>query len=321
MRLSRPRAIRRPAALALAAAVAPLLLAAPAGAAPAAATPVGAASTPATATATSAADAVATVSYSPAERRAALAHWTPERMRAVGAGLDLGPTGPLSKPWTGPAAMSTVGRLFFVNADGADTWCTATAVKSANRSVVMAAGHCVRRGASPVNTYTDLVFVPGYARGARPHGVFAVKATHTPRGWAEESTDDVAALVVDTAGGRSLTDAVGGQAIAFGRRPAGEVTAFGYPATRPQRGEELLHCTGTARPAPEPALAGEQRVPCDLSGGASGGPWLADFDTRTGAGTLVSVNSHGDALENSRHMYGPVLGAAARQVYDRAQRG
>ncbi|MFC5720776.1 trypsin-like serine peptidase [Streptomyces gamaensis] len=267
------------------------------------------------ATAFAAAPQPAEVSYTPQERQQALAHWTPERMRATGESVDLGPTGPLTKTWQG-TEMKTVGRLFFVNADGADTWCTATAVRSGNRSVVMAAGHCVRRPASPVNTYTDLVFVPGYAKGARPYGVFPVRATVTPESWAREGAGDVAALAVDPVDGKRLTDVVGGQAVAFGRKPGGKVTAFGYPASSPQRGEELLYCAGAARSAPGDELS----MPCDMTGGASGGPWLADLDPATGSGTLVSVNSHGNALDHSTTMSGPVLGATARQVYERAQR-
>ncbi|MEU3618997.1 trypsin-like serine protease [Streptomyces sp. NPDC006872] len=259
---------------------------------------------------------VSTVTYTAAERAAALSYWTPARMKQVSRAVDLGPTGPLSKPWTGKA-ISSIGRLFFVDSRGQDTWCTASAVTSENRSVIMTAAHCARLGSSPVNTYSDIVFVPGYAKGKAPYGRYAVKATMTPRSWAEDTVNDIAAMVVATpAYGKRLTDAVGAQNIAFGR-PAGErVTAFGYPATSPQRGEELLYCAGTSQRAPE----GEQRVPCDLGGGASGGPWLAGFNSATGKGTVVSVNSHGKG-DGGTPMYGPTLDKTARALYDAAQRG
>ncbi|MER6159628.1 trypsin-like serine protease [Streptomyces sp. NPDC001868] len=259
---------------------------------------------------------VSTVTYTAAERTAALSHWTPARMKQVGRGVDLGATGPLSKPWTGKAVPS-IGRLFFVDSRGQDTWCTASAVTSGNRSVIMTAAHCARLGSSPVNTYSDIVFVPGYAKGKAPYGRYAVKSTMTPRSWAEDTVNDVAAMVVATpAKGKRLTDAVGAQKIAFGRPTGKRVTAFGYPGTTPQRGERLLYCAGTTQRAPE----GEQRVPCDLGGGASGGPWLADFDSTTGKGTVVSVNSHG-AGDGGSPMYGPMFAKTARAVYDAAQRG
>lgn len=280
------------------------------------ATAIPLAAAPTAALAQAKAPATAAVTYSAKERKQALAYWTPERMRKTDLSVDLGRTGPKSAPWKG-VRMKTVGKLYFVNAKGADTWCTAAAVRSGNRSTVMAAAHCVRLSASPVNTYTDLVFVPGYGRNdQRPYGVFPVRATVTPDSWAKEGRTDIAALTVDTVRNKTLVDTVGGQNVAFGRKPGGKVTAFGYPATRPQRGQELLSCAGTAKAAP----GDEQSVPCDMGGGASGGPWLAGLDARTGIGTLVSVNSHGDALEHSTTMSGPNLGAAARAVFEKAQK-
>ncbi|WP_234336097.1 trypsin-like serine peptidase [Streptomyces sp. NRRL S-1022] len=207
-----------------------------------------------------------------------------------------------------------MGRLFFVNSRGSDTWCTATATKSANRSVVMTAAHCVRRGSSPANTNSTMVFVPNYSKGKQPFGTFAVRTALTPRSWEEKSTNDVSALVVDTdRNGRKLTDVVGGQAIAFNRAVGGPVSSFGYSATHPQLGEQLLRCSGTAKKDND-----MQSIPCDMSGGSSGGPWLADFDAATGTGVLVSVNSQLDSLQPSE-MYGPVLGTVAKAVYTQAE--
>ncbi|MFE2634163.1 trypsin-like serine peptidase [Streptomyces scopuliridis] len=287
-----------------------------AGTALALAAPVPATAVTAQARAASA-DPVSVMTYTAKERREALAYWTTARIKAVGKSVDLGPTGPKAKPYRG-AALKTVGRLFFVNSRGADTWCTATAVKSANRSAVMTAAHCVRLGSSPGNTNTTMVFVPGYNKGKKPYGVFAVRSAATPRTWENDSVNDVSALVVDAdKNGRKLTDVVGGRPIAFDRAVGGTVTALGYSATRPQLGEELLRCVGRTK-----REHGTQMIPCDLTGGASGGPWLADFDATTGKGkgVLVSVNASLDSLTPTK-MYGEVLRTTAKKVYDRAQRG
>ncbi|MEU0690041.1 trypsin-like serine peptidase [Streptomyces uncialis] len=278
------------------------------------AAPAPAAAMPAQVAPAAAADPVSVLKYTAQERKTALAYWKPARIKAVGKSVDLGPTGPNAKPWRG-STLKTVGRLFFVNANGADTWCSGTAVKSANKSVVMTAAHCVRRGSSPGNTNTDMVFVPGYHKGKQPYGAFAVRAAATPRAWQNDSVNDMAALAVDAdKNGRKLTDVVGSQAIAFNRPVSGAVSALGYSATRPYLGEELLRCTGTAKKE-----RGEQMIRCNLSGGASGGPWFADFDTTTGKGTLVSVNASLDSTVPTK-MYGEILSTTAKAVYDRAQR-
>ncbi|MER7344880.1 peptidase [Streptomyces aurantiacus] len=261
------------------------------------------------------ADPVSVLKFTAKERKDALAYWTPARIKAVGKSVDLGPTGPKAKPWRGPT-LKTVGRLFFVNARGADTWCTATAVKSANKSALMTAAHCVRRGSSPVNTNFSMVFVPAYSKGKQPYGAFAVRSAATPRSWETDSTNDMATLVVDAGkDGRKLTDVVGGRAVAFNRPVGGTISALGYSATRPQLGEELLRCVGKAK-----KKDGGQAIPCDMTGGSSGGPWFADFNATTGRGTLVSVNSSLDSMTPTE-MQGEVFGATAKKVYDRAQRG
>lgn len=257
--------------------------------------------------------ALTTVQFSPADRRDTLAYWTVGRMREVGAEATLGHDAPAIRPWDGPA-VKTVGRLFFTNEKGQDSYCTATAVRSGNRSTAMTAGHCVQLPASPDNHYSNMVFVPGYDEGRRPHGVFAVRAVVMPRSWQYDAKTDVAAVVLDPHDGTSLTDAVGGQKLAVDRKPGGEVTVFGYPDSQEQRGERLMYCAGHPSPTPE----GVQSVPCPMEGGSSGGPWLAAFDAKSGLGDLVSVNSFGDAAEGGSAIQGEVLGPVARELHARA---
>ncbi|MDI3417477.1 trypsin-like serine peptidase [Streptomyces luteolus] len=283
--------------------------------------------------------ALTEVTFTAAERRDTLAYWTPDRMREVGANAPLGHDSAAVRPWGGPE-MRTVGRLFFTDEKGVDSYCTATSVRGRNRSTVMTAGHCVQLPASPGNHHTNMVFVPGYGEksgeknGDRsraesgeksraesgenrlPYGVFVIRAVVMPRSWEQDATTDVAAVVVDPRSGKALADTVGGQQLAVGRKPGGKVTVFGYPDSREERGERLMHCSGTTSATPD----GKQSVPCPMEGGSSGGPWLAGFDAKSGRGALVSVNSFGDAEEGSSVMEGEVLGPLAGQVHARAER-
>ncbi|NGN63529.1 trypsin-like serine protease [Streptomyces sp. A7024] len=261
-----------------------------------------------------AADGVSQFSFGKADRSQALAYWTPERIRKADSAANEGATPRGQHPWKGPE-MKTVGRLFFVNDKGEDTWCTATSVSARNRSVALTAAHCVQVPASPGNHHVSMVFVPGYHKGARPYGTYAVRAVTMPRSWEQDAKTDVAALVLDTHKGRRLADAVGAQQVAFPGRPAGRVTVFGYPDSRPEQGEQLVSCDAVAK-----AGAGHtQSVACGVAGGASGGPWLAHFDARTGKGTVAGLTSFGDTATNSRTTSAELLGPAAERVYERAQ--
>ena len=60
---------------------------------------------------------------------------------------------------------------------------------------------------------------------------------------------------------------------------------------------------------------------CGLSGGASGGPWIQPFDTATGSGSVISVNSWGYS-NGSPGMAGPKLsGSSAQNLFAGAQSG
>ncbi|WP_419995044.1 trypsin-like serine peptidase [Streptomyces boninensis] len=264
--------------------------------------------------AAAASDGVTQFSFSRADRSDALAYWTPQRIAKADAAADEGPTPRGQHAWKGPK-MKAIGRLFFVNDKGEDTWCTATSVPAHNHSVALTAAHCAQVPASPGNHHISMIFVPGYHQSARPYGTYAVRAVAMPRSWEQDAKTDVAALVLDPHQGRRLADAVGTQRVAFPGKPAGRVTVFGYPDSRPQRGEGLLACSAVAKAGPERT----QSAACGVAGGASGGPWLAHFDARTGKGTVAGLTSFGDAAKNSSSTSAELLGPLAKRVYERAQ--
>jgi V8-like Glu-specific endopeptidase len=113
--------------------------------------------------------------------------------------------------------------------------------------------------------------------------------------------------------GRTLTQAVGGQPIAFDRPRGGAVTVLGYPAAPPFTGERLTYCAGALR-QDTVGLSSDQGLRCDMTPGSSGGPWLAGFDPVLGRGTLVSVTSF-MYTAHTGYLWGPYLGATARSLF------
>ena len=89
---------------------------------------------------------------------------------------------------------------------------------------------------------------------------------------------------------------VGGQGIGFNLARGLYYNAYGYPAAPPFNGETLKSCSGTAT---NDVWGGtqSQSIPCNMTGGSSGGPWL------TGS-TINSVNSFGYSGVPNR-MFGP----------------
>ncbi|MQA93554.1 MAG: peptidase [Streptosporangiales bacterium] len=287
---------------------------------------------------------VHTAAATPRAQSAIERYWTPRRMaKAVPLDLiDLGKQrlgrvargvpkvvpsgdallGPLAAnepggPWTGGGKVKTTsGRVFFTF-QGRNASCSGNAVTSANKSVVMTAGHCVKMEGA---FHTNWVFVPGYDNGARPHGTWsATKLLTTPQWQASEDLNyDVGAAVVAPNNGQRLTDVVGSQGVAFNQARGQQMYAFGFPAAAPYDGESLIYCSG--RVFNDFLLSNDLGMTCDMTGGSSGGPWFLSFNESTGAGLQNSVNSFKYNFI-STWMFGPYFGADAQRLYETAQAG
>ncbi|MFI9596264.1 trypsin-like serine peptidase [Nonomuraea sp. NPDC052265] len=159
---------------------------------------------------------------------------------------------------------------------------------------------------------------PGYAAGRRPFGTRpATKLLTTPQWNAGEDVDfDVAAAVVAQVDGKSLVDVVGGQGVAFNQRRGRQMHSFGYPAAAPYDGSKLIYCSG--RTFDDFLLSDDLALTCDMTGGASGGPWMLNFNESTGLGTQNSVNSFKYNFAPN-WMFGPYFGNEAQAVYQAAQ--
>ncbi|PZG22752.1 hypothetical protein C1I98_36530, partial [Spongiactinospora gelatinilytica] len=223
--------------------------------------------------------------------------------------------------WSGRGGAGSVGRTtgrVFLTMAGSDFVCSASTVRSASRDLVVTAGHCLKDGTG--EWADNWIFVPGYRDGGGPYGSFTARRMFVPRQWSQRADDshDVGMVALNRRGGRHVADVTGVQEIAFNARRGGAAHVFGFPADPPYDGRRLVYCAGRPRPDPH-GQTHDQGLPCDMTAGASGGPWLSGFDPRTGRGTLTSVSSF-KYTDDETVMYGPYLGAAAKDLYARAQR-
>ncbi|MBP2702861.1 hypothetical protein JOL79_03470 [Microbispora sp. RL4-1S] len=216
----------------------------------------------------------------------------------------------------GGSVTRTTGRVF-LTMNGVDFVCSASAAHSANRDVVVTAGHCVKDGAGA--WAENWTFIPAYDGGRQPYGTFSARRMFVAGPWSRKGDDDydVGMVAVTAPGGQHLTDAVGGQELGFEPRRGQRTYGFGFPADPPYDGERLLYCAGTVHGDPQRQTR-DQGMRCDLTAGASGGPWLSGFDPVTGRGVLTSVSSFKYSNDHGT-MYGPYFGPAVRSLFHVAE--
>ena len=206
-----------------------------------------------------------------------------------------------------------IGKVFFT-LGGTNYVCSGNSVSSGNKSTVSTAGHCVNEG--PGAFATKFTFVPAYLNGAAPYGKWTARALYAPTQWSSggDMTYDTAFAVMSTLNGKYLSDVVGGSGVQFNAARGLSYKSFGYPAAAPFNGESLKSCSGTATNDPYNPQFNTQGIPCNMTGGSSGGPW---FIGTSSSGYQNSINSYGYG-SNSNKMYGPYWGSVIQQAYSTA---
>jgi V8-like Glu-specific endopeptidase len=177
------------------------------------------------------------------------------------------------------AGTPAVGALFTTSHGKlARHFCTASVVNSPDCDLVITAAHCV-------SGTSDLVFVPGYDRGATPYGMWDVTKVYTDRSWKASSDpdDDVAFLQVSQPGSPvPIEDVTGAEQLETGTPARQLVEVIGYPDAT----DRPIACRNWTR---EP-MADQLEFDCGgYTDGTSGGPFLAAVNPLTGQGTVIGV--------------------------------
>lgn len=257
---------------------------------------------------TLAADDVAKTKASDVAKGAPVVLGTPSAEASKAAPKD----GMLRPSATRETPIRNIGKVFFT-LGGANYVCSANSVSSSNGSVVSTAGHCVNEGGGAYAT--RWIFVPGYENGNAPYGQWAATGFASPTQWTRNGdiSYDVAFVKVGTLNGRTLAQTVGATPVAFNQARGLTYKAYGYPAASPFNGETLQSCSGRATADPF-GQSQSQGIPCDMTGGSSGGPWFLS------SGAQNSVNSFGyTSVRNT--MFGPYYGSVAQSAYTSASNG
>ncbi|MGN9788444.1 trypsin-like serine peptidase [Nonomuraea sp. ZG12] len=317
------------------------------------AAPAGAAATVTDALASDAVTARQVAAYWLGDGGANLANATPYGVQAAVAGQVFpiggvpsdgkpGTVAPLAPADAGPPSVktpATMGKVFFVAADGQRHWCTGTAVQSGYRNVVATAGHCVYDAQSTLGNW---VFVPGYSAGTTPWGLYVGKQASTHYDFRTYTDYDRDYAFVNVHNGVTLSasgaltdlgrlgDHVGGQGLAFNQAVDTPVDVFGYPAgahpdgVRPYDGETIESSSGRTSAVRIPGLPAEELVGVDsrfTGEGALGSSWISSYDTGARIGYLTGITiSVADTDGDQRYdmSVSPYFDAESQAVYGAA---
>jgi V8-like Glu-specific endopeptidase len=238
---------------------------------------------------------------------------------AAGRGMPIDQLAPAAAA-TAPAGtgasfggVAAVGALFSeTNGKLGSHFCTASVVDSTAGDLAVTAARCVYEKTGTI------VFVPDYANGNSPYGVWPVAKVYTDGAWnsSQDPDHDVAFLrLSDAADGTPIENLTGAEALAT-NAPAGQsVQVIGYP----DGAAEPVRCS-----APVKGFSATQ-FEFDCAGyttGTSGGPFLTGVNGATGQGTVIGViggyQLGGDTPQVS---YAAVFGTAVAQLYATAEAG
>lgn len=221
---------------------------------------------------------------------------------------------PRNQETAGPP-LATVGKVFFTDPSGRSFVCSGTAVESLNHSVVDTAGHCLWNG----DWVQNLIFCPLYDNGDRPYGCWAARDLEVPSDWIHARPNDYhhdlgMAIVAPTSEG-DLTDVVGGAGWAYNQPVNQTFSAYGYPAASPHDGQTRKSCENRSGTTWKHGGGIVISIPCDMTGGSSGGPWFIQI-----SGNWY-LNGHNDFISSIQpgHMFSPYYDDTWYALYDKAQ--
>jgi len=219
-------------------------------------------------------------------------------------------------PNVGARIQQTAGRVFGT-IDGGGFAASANVITSNSGDLVITAAHAVF-DISKGKYVDNWVFAPGYTNGNSPNGRWTFRRAVVPNQWMNNVPEvmnwDIGMVLMGTVNGQHIQSAVGAQGIAFNNQRGTYRNIFGYPCNI-QNCASLITSEGYALKYPDNLYVGEGTPSGGMSGGASGGPVLIDYDSGTGEGTQVSVISFGISTVNNV-LWGPYFGNDAQGLYN-----
>jgi hypothetical protein len=193
----------------------------------------------------------------------------------------------------------TIGKLTYKADDVLDLSCTATVINGTsatnNEELILTAAHCIEGTTDGIPyTSTDLAFSPMWNNGDAPYGTWTSKEVFLNSGWmhcpvpvvdcSTNPADDYAVIVLNPQNGEGVGDVTGADAWTDSAPAAvAGVTIAGIPSSA----TDTLTTVASTTTVTESGVSYRTASTPGYTDGTSGGPWLTNFDTSTGLGTLI----------------------------------
>jgi V8-like Glu-specific endopeptidase len=212
-----------------------------------------------------------------------------------------------SKPFQGTPA---IGALFTTSNGKLGThFCTASVIHSPHGNLLVTAAHCL------TGTQGTIAFVPGYANGNVPYGIWYVTRVFTDQAWTSSSNpdDDVAFVTVSQHGAIvPIEDVTGAEQLGIGQSSNERARVVGYP----NGGNQPVVCENSIRAFSSTQL----EFDCDgYTDGTSGAPFLTQVDPATGQGLVIGViGGYEEGGDSPSVSYSAAFGRNVSSLYQTA---
>ena len=203
-------------------------------------------------------------------------------------------------------APATVGKLVLTDSEGKNRHCSASAINTTTKRAIITSGHCAY-DRNKGEWARNVVFIPAYdwrnvesGKDSAPFGKWTVSSMRTFNSWIDDGDiqHDVAIMTLNNGGNENkrIVDVVGGYGLMMNYVGDYDATIFGYPSNKenPSGTYSMWSCSGTAYNEnflwffnTENTIQG-----CDFGGGASGGPWLSEYDSSSGVGYVRTITTN-----------------------------
>jgi V8-like Glu-specific endopeptidase len=205
-----------------------------------------------------------------------------------------------------------VGALFYGSSSGGH-FCTGSVVDSPGQDVIATAAHCLNEGKGGADR-TDVAFIPAYADGETPFGVWQPAKYVMDSRWVNGADPnlDVAFVVLKPHDGKNIQQVLGGNSIQFNPGFEHKVRVTGYPASA----DAPIACDNTTKKQDPDYL---EFACANFYGGTSGSPWVTNYNAQTRTGTIVGVlGGYEEGGATPDISYSDYLGDDIKQLYDEA---